>query len=252
VEVPLSINDLIIHVERSIVLAWLGISNLSKDIFYLDGLSSPKIRALLNNLCDRKSTRYLEIGSWKGSTLISALYSNEQMVDLAIGIDCFREFTNLGSCANPLSLWEKTIDPRRPPQQEHPRECCRENINKLLKKPLNLYFYDNDCFSKEFLNIITQQHAFGDINVYLYDGDHSESCQYKGFTEYDFIFDSTFIALVDDWNWESAKIGTRRAFSDLGYRVIREWELPARFNGDVENWWNGFYVAIVQKTKDKG
>ena len=123
-------NDLIQHVERSIILASLGVSNLSKDIFYLDGMSSPKVRALLNNLCDKKGTRYLEIGSWKGSTLISALYGNEHMVDLAIGIDCFNQFADQGMIFNPISYAHDTLDPSRPPQQKHPRECCRENIHK--------------------------------------------------------------------------------------------------------------------------
>ena len=244
-------NELIYHTERSIILAYLGVSNLSKDIFYLDGMSSPKVRAFLNNLCEREGTRYLEIGSWKGSTLISALYANEQMVNLAIGIDRFTVFTEAGSIVNPISFSQNTLDPRRPPQQKHPRECFRENIDRFLRKPLNLKFYDDDCFSSVLIDSLKQHHPQARINVYLYDGDHSESSQYLGFTEYDFMLDDRFVAIVDDWNWESVKVGTRRAFSDLGYKVLKEWELPAKSNSDIENWWNGLYVAVVEKTKGR-
>ncbi len=244
-------DELIYHTQRSIKLAYLGVSNLSKDIFYLDGMSSPKVRAFLNNLCEREGTRYLEIGSWKGSTLISALYANEQMVDLAIGIDNFTEFADLGTTINLISISQDTLDRRRSPQQKHPRECCRENIDRFLRKPLNLHFYDNDCFSSVFIDALKQHHPQAHINVYLFDGEHTESSQYSGFTEYDFILDDTFIAIIDDWNWEEVKVGTRRAFADLRYKVLKEWELPGKGTNDIENWWNGLYVAVVQKIKER-
>jgi hypothetical protein len=243
-------DELTGHVERSIKLADLGVSNLSKDIFYLDGMSSPKVRAFLNNLCERKGTRYLEIGLWKGSTFISALYGNEQMVDLAIGIDGYTEFTDLGTVVNPINTMNNTLDQRRPPQQKHPYECCMENTDKFLRKFPNLYFYGHDCFSFLFLDTLKLRHAEARINVYLYDGGHSESSQYSGFTEYDFMLDDTFIAIVDDWNWEQVKIGTRRAFTDLKYKVLKEWDLPGKGN-DVDGWWNGLYVAVVQKTRER-
>ena len=43
------------------------------------------------------------------------------------------------------------------------------------------------------------------------------------------------------------KEGTYSAFSELAYQVIRQWELPAQGNGDIHNWWNGLYVAVIHK-----
>jgi len=55
------------------------------------------------------------------------------------------------------------------------------------------------------------------------------------------------VALVDDWNNVEVKEETRRAFKDLGYKVEVEWTLPGTPPRDEERWWNGLYVAIVEK-----
>lgn len=52
----------------------------SEPYLFHDRMSSPKVRHLLNNLCSLPSTSYLEIGTWKGSTWISALFQNQKSV----------------------------------------------------------------------------------------------------------------------------------------------------------------------------
>ena len=53
----------------------------------LFGQSSIKLKCLLNNLCSKDGTRYLELGSYRGSTLISALYGNPKSD--AVSVDNF-------------------------------------------------------------------------------------------------------------------------------------------------------------------
>ncbi len=67
------------------------------------------------------------------------------------------------------------------------------------------------------------------------------------FTYFDPILDDLFIAVVDDWNWDDVKTGTRLAFEKLDYHVLYEVELPASANGDTLNWWNGLYVAVISR-----
>lgn len=55
-----------------------------KDLF---GLSSHRLRCLINNLCHQKNTKYLEIGVYRGTTLISALYGNPTVK--ALGVESF-------------------------------------------------------------------------------------------------------------------------------------------------------------------
>ena len=85
-------GELIHHVKKSIYDAKRGISKLNSSVLEIDGMSSDKVRHLLNNLCSRKDTRYLEIGTWKGSTWISALYRNENVVTKATAIDNWTEY----------------------------------------------------------------------------------------------------------------------------------------------------------------
>jgi hypothetical protein len=49
------------------------ISERERDLF---GISSPRLKALINNICSKEGTNYLELGVYKGSTIISAAYGN--------------------------------------------------------------------------------------------------------------------------------------------------------------------------------
>jgi hypothetical protein len=61
--------------------------------------------------------------------------------------------------------------------------------------------------------------------------------------------DDEFIYMCDDWNWPDVKNGTSRAIQSKNLSIVKEWDLPANGNGDLENWWNGLWVAILRKNK---
>ena len=202
------------HVKRSIKKAKVGESNLTNKILQLDGLSSSKVRHLLNNICSLPNSRYLEIGVYKGSTFISAVYRNN-LLD-AIAIDNWSEFG-----------FQKNI--------------FFDNCMQYLDKD-SFRVYEGDSFSVNLTDIFSQP-----VNIYFYDGHHSYESQYKAFMHYNEIFADTFIAIVDDWNWDQVRNGTQDAFKALGYTVLFEKVLPARYNCDKDNWWNGLYVAVIKK-----
>ena len=56
----------------------------------LHSISGFKTRCFYNNLCLMTDARYLEIGSWEGSTLCSAMFENPHGYFMAI--DNFTEF----------------------------------------------------------------------------------------------------------------------------------------------------------------
>ena len=207
---------LIQHVEESIANAEKGISSLSKKELSLEGMSSAKVRHLLNNLCSLPKTNYLEIGIWKGSTWIAALSNNSSTISSAIAIDNWSEFKG-------------------------PKTAFEMNCATFLKDA-EYQFIEADCF-KVNLN------EFSDpINIYFYDGNHSAFFQEKAFTYFNEIFDDTFIAIVDDWNFPQVQRGTFGAFKQLGYTIVFEKILPARWNCDHQNWWNGVYIAVIRKS----
>lgn len=85
----------------------------------LFGLSSVRLKCLLNNLCAVSANiNYLELGVYKGSTLISALTGNNKTK--AIGVDNFR------------------YDDREP-KKWAPENSIWENVKSQLESNINRY-----------------------------------------------------------------------------------------------------------------
>ena len=206
------------HVQSSIFNASLKHSKLSKEVLQIEGMSSPKVRHFLNNLCSMPGTHYLEIGCWKGSTFVASNYRNEASILSAVAIDNW--------------TWSAT---------DHASTFFSEHCKRFI--PSNtIKVYSEDSFK-----IDPRKICINPVNIYFYDGDHVELSQELAFTYYNDIFQDLFIAVVDDWNHPPVQVGTRKAFEKLGYHVLFEEILPANGNGDNENWWNGLYVAVIRK-----
>lgn len=205
------------QVAWAIRMADAGVSPLPESVYNIHGMSSRKTRRLLNHLCSIPGRRYLEVGSWKGSTLVSALFGNESSVERAVAVDNFSEF-------------------------DGPKAELQRNISAFLGAfGDRLDFVEADCWE------YAPRLGADRFNVYFYDGPHEEVDQYNAFASFDHALEDPFVCLVDDWNHPPVPQGTARAFRDLRYHVLREWVLPARFNGDLDHWWNGLYVAVVRK-----
>lgn len=208
-------KKLIEHVKKSIDRAEKHLSKLDLPILQIEGMSNTKIRHFLNNICSLLKTSYLEVGCWKGSTFISALYKNEVSLLSATGIDNWSQF---GS----------------------PKEEFHQNTSKFLGNQ-SYQFLEKDCFSTNTSEI----HA--PITTFFYDGSFDFISQKQSFIHFNPFFDDVFIAIVDDWNWSQVREGTYQAFNELGYTILYEIALPAAFTGDMQYWWNGLYVAVIRK-----
>ncbi|MBF8263347.1 MAG: hypothetical protein HW387_1012 [Parachlamydiales bacterium] len=208
-------KELTRHIIYCLAVAESESSKLTPEILSIEGMSSSRIRHFLNNLCTRPNTRYLEIGCWQGSTLISALFNNNIE---AIAIDNWSEFS--GS-----------------------RTAFFENIQRFTPNQ-RLRFFEGDCFQINKPEIFTSR-----INLYFYGGHHSESSQEQAFCYFNDIFDDIFIAIIDDWNDEKVRNGTRSAFKKLNYTTCFECQLFTPCNGHVASWWNGLCVSVLKKSQ---
>lgn len=212
---PVRTNEealLVTHVKKSISNAKKMTSKLKDpEIFKIDGMSTPKVRHFLNNICSLPNCRYLEIGVWKGSTWVAALYQNHENILEATAIDNWSQFGN-------------------------PTAEFLHNCDKFLC--LNQYkFLDADSFKVDPLTLFNTP-----VNIYFYDGCHLQESQRKAFTYYNAILDDVFIAIIDDWNSEVHRIGTYQAFDELKYEILFEESLPSGEN----QFWNGQYVAVIR------
>jgi hypothetical protein len=202
-------------------------SKLPDSISKKYGFSSQKIRHLLNNLCSFNNVKYLNIGLFKGSSFWSAIFNNQM---LATGIDTFSppgankevEKDFYKNLAEVISNEEKTV---------------LRQINIICQ----------DCFSIELKD---------KYNIFFYDGDHAEECQYKALTYFDQYMEDEFILIVDDFDGfcdNNVKLATDNAIKKMHYNTLFRWEGKGDFgNWDVNTnnvWWNGLLVCLLSKNE---
>jgi hypothetical protein len=206
------------HINNCFQKAENNISKITDDIINLDGMTGTKTRHFYNNVLSMDDARYLEIGTWKGSSVCSAMFGNKAKV---VCIDNWSEFGG-------------------------PKQEFLSNFNKY-KGENDATFIENDCFKVDISSLPK-------FNVYMYDGNHSDESHFKALTHYYDCLDDTFILIVDDWNWKGVRDGTKNAIEKLNLKVLHKIEIRLTYNDShtpiniaKTTWWNGIYVAILQK-----
>ena len=205
-------------IETSFQNAENHVSKITNDIINMDGMSGAKTRHFYNNLLNTEDARYLEIGTWKGSSVCSAMCGNKATL---VCIDNWSEFGG-------------------------PKDEFLVNF-ETFKGENKATFIENDCFNVDVSTL-------SKFNIYMYDGDHSEENHYKALQHYYNCLDNIFIFIVDDWNWEYVRNGTRKSITNLNLKVLYEKEIRLTWDNSHtlqpearETWHNGIYVAILQK-----
>jgi hypothetical protein len=205
------------HVRRSIYKAVTHVSGITDEIVKMPGMSSQKVRHLLNNLCNFEGCRYLEIGTWIGSTLISAIYGHPNI--------CYWAIDN-------WSEWRG---------DENPRDYFMHNFKSTIGTP------PKNLIEQDFRLVDIEKAGIKDVNVFFYDGSHGEPEQRAALVHYLPGLAEEFVFIVDDWNEASAKSGTEAAIKELGLHAIYHQVLPAVKKPDEELWWNGLGVYVLKK-----
>lgn len=206
------------HLENCFTLAESRQSKISDEIKNIDGMSGEVTRHFYNNLLNMDDARYLEIGTWKGSTVCAAMYGNKGTVT------CIDNWSEFGG-----PKWEFI-----------------QNFEKF-KGQNNAKFIEQDCFH-------VSPSELGKFNIYMYDGNHAAQSHYRALTHFIESLDDVFIYIVDDWNTDHIRSATRQAINDLKLKILWEREIRLTFdNSHTElnlarsSWWNGIFVALIKK-----
>ena len=215
------------HIKRSLTRAENGESNIDPKILEFDGMSGWVTRHFYNNICSLQDTKYLEIGSYSGSTLCSAICNNKIK---ATAIDNWSQFD-----AN----------------------AAKQKFNKrveMFKEDSKISVIEDDCWN-------VQKRIRGKFNVYLYDGPHGHVHHRDALLKFHRNLTDNFIFIVDDWNWLQVRNGTFEAIEQLGYdtvffeqrrtgskRIQRKNGHP-RFHGRESKWHNGIGIFELKKSK---
>ena len=206
-------------IETAFKNAENNISKITNEIINMEGMTGTKTRHFYNNLLNTKDARYLEIGTWKGSSVCSAMCNNKAKV---LCIDNWSEFGG-------------------------PKNEFLVNFEKF-KGENDATFIENNCFKVDVS-------ALPKFNIYMYDGNHSCECHYNALLHYYNCLDDIFIFIVDDWNWKFVRDGTINSIQKLNLKVLYEKEIKTTLNDthptwgspEQKEWHNGIYVSILQK-----
>jgi hypothetical protein len=196
------------------------IQNLPAHITLIDGMSGAIYREFINTLVHSMSdARYLEIGSWAGSTACAAIYNNN------ITLTCIDNWSEFGG----------------------PKEVFFTNINKISNKHTQFSFIESDFREVDYASI-------GLYNIYLFDGPHKYEDQKDGVYLASPALEDNYILIVDDYNWEEVRKGTQDGIANLGYTILDSIEIRTTedgshpiLSGKHSNWHNGYYIAVISK-----
>jgi hypothetical protein len=188
----------------------------------VEGMSSPRVCSFLNQLVARMDPgeQYLEIGTWKGRTLLSAALGNSGRV--CIGCDHFRfwgRFTGPGFLAR--------------------RELYR-NIERYRRQIGEVRFHEMRS-----QKLFAQGAIKGSVGVYFYDGDHTERGTYSSVVSVAPLLSRRAVLLMDDWNDPVIRDATLRGLEDAGLTALWGRDLPGTRSPD--DWWNGLGVFYVER-----
>lgn len=221
-----TLETLIKHAENAFESAEKNISKLSNDILELEGMSGVKTRHLYNNICDLNNANYLEVGTWKGSTFVSANYKNTIN---SIAIDNWSEFSTTSLSASPTMDSKSTF------------------LSNIEKYDIKCKVIENDSFK-----ITTDDIEENSIDIYLYDGAHDYESHKKAITHYYKFLSKYSIVIIDDWrtdgDWEAVQRATYDGITESGLIVHKRIEKITfqELNGKSE-YWNGFGLFVCEK-----
>lgn len=166
---------------------------------------------------------YIEVGTFRGKSLLSAMLGNPYRPVYAI--DNFSEFERNGL------------------------ELTMANLLHYGRAS-QVIFFDED-----FRSVFRRPPFSTPAGLYFYDGAHDEQSQYDGILMAEPFLADTALVLVDDWRLAAdsgsyAEAGTLRAMRDSKHDWKLLYELSARYNGDYGLWWNGVGVLSFQRNPD--
>ena len=217
-------NSLFLKIRNSYDEAMAQKRKINDFILNLSGLSGRKFRSMLNNLIEKiDSPRYLEVGSWHGSTACSVCYRNK------VKLTCIDD-------------WSQSFVEGKDPEFEFNR-----NIKNALNINSNLKFINKDFRKVNYTDI--DKH-----NIYLYDGPHQFEDHFDGIKLVQPALEDEYILIVDDWNWNQVRSGTLSAIDHLGLNIISKLEIRTTNDdtssitvGEQSDWHQGCSFFVINK-----
>lgn len=207
---------------ESINASACGVSNFDESTFDISGLSSNRVRHLLNSLCSNEGIKYLEIGSYLGSTFCAAIEGNKLE---AYAVDNW--------ATDNLQPAENETEIERASYQDF-----RENA-KRYKGDSKVRIINADC-----KNLVPED-LNSKVNLVFYDGDHSYDGQLESLQTIKDLVEDTFILILDDANFAGVVESAEQFVRQNNFSILFEQKLLNAIESD-RMWWNGLHILLLQ------
>lgn len=221
----------VLRAQKAVEDALLHQSNFVEEGYDVPGLSSNKVRHLLNNLCkslDGESVIYADLGCYVGSTLWAAMMGNDVK---AYAIDNFSQ-ENIAPARDDIA-WEPIDDPIA---------TFQENGKKYMGSNAVL-FKDQDIFT---INELNDKYP---PEVIFYDADHDPQATYQNLSQFYQFATDPFTLVVDDCNFDGVMAAVDKLCKDRNFAVLYKKVLRSQEIEDSMGWWNGVAVMVIGKNE---
>ena len=221
----------VLRAQKAVEDALLHQSNFVEEGYDVPGLSSNKVRHLLNNLCkslDGESVVYADLGCYVGSTLWAAMMGNDVK---AYAIDNYSQ-ENIAPARDDIP-WEEI---------ENPIEKFQEYAEKYIGTNAVL-FKDKDLFE------LTKLDERYPPEVIFYDADHDPNATYQNLSQFYQFATDPFTLVVDDCNFDGVMAAVDKLCKDRKFAVLYKKVLRSQEIEDSMGWWNGVAVMVIGKNE---
>lgn len=214
-------------IAESFHQAELDKSNLREFDRDLYGASGRKIKHAINNICNIKDNlTYLELGVYRGSTLIAANFRNN-ITTYAI---------------DDYTIDQKEANPFKEDGWTNPKRAVIDLIDRYkssdkLQNIINLI--DSEA-TKANLKTIPKK-----VDIIHYDLDEHHANLESVLRYYIPVFDKYVVLMVSNWNSQGVRNAFARFAKTPGIEVEILNEKLSHTTADSMNWYNGFSVSLV-------
>tara|TARA_B100000424_G_scaffold232009_1_gene194578 strand:- start:33 stop:692 length:660 start_codon:yes stop_codon:yes gene_type:complete len=218
-------NPYVDRVIRAIDAATDNNSRFNPEGYDVLGLSSDKVRHLLNNLCSERGTVYADVGCYMGSTLFAALYKNSAVNAYAID-----DFSDGVIKPKKKDLGDKF-------DVENPIDEMVKNADKWMNLDTSVGFA-----VKPVLQWLPNKEYRPD--VIFYDGEVGDNMN-KNLEHLHEQAKDTYILVIDDANFNGVVDNAKKFQEDKN--VIFERTIRTEIAEDDKSWWNGLHILVIEK-----
>lgn len=226
------------YIEACLELSDVERSKITEKERRLYGLSSTRLRCLINNLCAMPGTNYLELGVYKGATLLSAAVNNPKTK--VVGIEDY------------------SYDEREPKKQAAEGEIW-ENVKSHLHDNINRYKDPNSGVDVNNIHLLEKSYkdvVWADLpkfNVCFFDINPIVEDTYETLTTkvFDALADEAVVVISNYSNEKHAKAINEQLTKVKNIAITSKHHRISGGLSDARGYYSGVLILTIKKNSSK-